>query len=646
MDPSGTGRHTPPVTQSSQGLPGGENIQDARPRGSLFVTPDPDDDMSVRDHTEVPTNHSRAPTPHFNGHDQAQRIRLAQEVMKREILLKRKSGPASIFDSSRAKVQRPNPGTGSSFNEELPSMEGVHHNMDNLNGEDHSWMDVGNERSGTDEREALSRKMDALEKAKKNNEELTDSQHLEYLQASQLLQTASRRLQKGKSFPGVYAETSNMHVNPMSGDDDAEIHSEMAGGLPNYPQSEVPPAAADQKKASRKRTINRTARDVHRPKHAANAGDKGRGAKKGKGNGKNQPGAVPTQGPRTTYKSRMRNKWPEVDDTVQKLLTSLIQGDTIKERMAQGDVEEGPDIITANKANQLRELLSSIPRDYDANKAKNERNALNEASKSFGHGKVKAKNGKWLLVGMKTLLYHHQLLAADWMVRRELSLDRPHGGLLADAMGLGKTVSTLATMVGNPPAKEDIADRRKATLIVVPASLLSQWEAEIKVHVDEKIFQKVIPYKASSRISTNILSDCDIVLTSFSEVLNSWPFPNSVEDIADAKQMGDDEWANSHHELKGDLQRVKWYRIVLDEAQMIKNHKSRTSIACHKLDATYRWALSGTPVLNSLSELYPYFRFLRMNWAGSFSVFKKNFGDPDANDSTKRLNVMLSVIMM
>ncbi|KFY99605.1 hypothetical protein V498_00610 [Pseudogymnoascus sp. VKM F-4517 (FW-2822)] len=652
MDASGTGRHTPLATQSSQGTPSGENIQDARPREGLFVTPDPEDDMSFQDHAEVSINHPRAPTPQFSSHNQAQRIRLAQEVMKREILLKRKSGAASIFnESGRAKVQRSNPNTGSSHGD-IPSVEGADHNMNINNEEDHSWMDADNDQNFTDEREVLLRNMDALETARENNNgELTHSQQLEYLQASQRLHTASRRLQKGKSFPGQNTSTSDMHTDLISDDDNAEIDSEMAEGAPNHTsQSELPPAAAaGQKKIPRRRATNKTARDVHNSKQATRAeavGNRGRVANKDKGKGRKQPGAAPAGVPKTTYKSRMRNKWPEVDDTVQKLLASLIQSDSIKERMEQADVEDGPDIVTANKASQLKELLSSIPRDYDANKAKNERNALHEASKSFGHGKVKANNGKWLLIGMKTPLYHHQLLAADWMVKRELSLDRPHGGLLADAMGLGKTVSTLATMVGNPPAKEDIAEMRKATLIVAPASLLSQWEAEIKVHVDEKIFQKVMPYKASSRISTNILSDCDIVLTSFTEVLNSWPFPNSVEDKAEASQMGDDEWANSHPELKGDLQRVKWYRLVLDEAQVIKNYRSRTSIACHKLDSTYRWALSGTPVLNSLNELYPYFRFLRMNWADSFPIFKKNFGDPDANDSTKRLNVMLSVIMM
>lgn len=605
MDPSETGRHTPPITQPSQGLPSSKSIQDARPRGSLFVTPDPDDDISMHNYTEEPINHPHTPTPHFNGHDPAQRIPLAQEAMKREILLKRKSGAASIFDGSRAKVQRPNPGTGSPLKEELSFMEGVHNNMDGHNVEDHSWMDEDNEGSGTDEREVLSREMDALKNSMKNNEEFSGSQHLEYLQAGRRLRIVSRRLQKGKS------------------------------------KRTINKTARDVQSSSRNREAEKRARQAAKAEAVGNNG--GHAAKKGKG--KQTTGEIRTTSSKT-HKSRMRNQWSEVDDTVQKMLTSLIQSDTIKERMEQGDVEQGPDIVTANKANQLKELFSSIPRDYDTHKARNERNTLNKASKSFGHGKVRVIDGKWLLVGMNTPLYHHQLLAADWMVQRELSDDRPNGGLLADAMGLGKTVSTLATMVGNPPAEEAGVEMRKATLIVVPASLLSQWEAEIKVHVDEKVFPRVIPYKASSRIPANVLEVCDIVLTSFTEVMNSWPFPNSPEDKADAQQLGEDEWAKNHGSKKGDLQRVKWYRVVLDEAQVIKNHRSRTSIACHKLDSTYRWALSGTPVLNSLSELYPYFRFLQVNWASSFSIFKKNFGDPDANDSTKRLNVMLSVIMM
>ncbi|KFY34561.1 hypothetical protein V494_06643 [Pseudogymnoascus sp. VKM F-4513 (FW-928)] len=619
MDPSATGHHTPQTTQPGQGLPRDENIQDARPRESLFVTPDPDDDISVQGHAREPVIHSQPPAPQFNDHDQIRRIHFAQEAMKREILLKRKSGLTSIFESSRAKVHRPNPGIGPSFSEELPSIENMHHNMDNHDEEDHSWMDEDNGESYTDEREVLLASMATLEESRKNNNgELTHNQQLEYLQASHRPQTASRRLQKGESFSGPNTGTDDTHVNFRSNDHNAGMRSELA-------------AAIVQKKSPRKRTINKTARDVYMSKQAAIA--------------ENSGNKRPAPNNSKSKKGRMRNELSGVDDSVEELLAGLIQTDTIKDRVDQGDIKEGPNIVTANKTKQLKELLSSVPRDYDANKAKNEKKALHEASKAFGHGKVKAKDGQWLLVGMKSSLYHHQLLGVDWMVRRELSKDCPHGGILADVMGLGKTVSTLATMVGNPPAKEDIAHERKATLIVVPAGLLSQWETEIKIHVDEKVFPKVMPYKASSRISINILSDCDIVLTSFTEVMNSWPFPNSREEQADAKKIGEDKWDQNHDSEKGDLHRVKWYRIVLDEAQAIKNHRSRTSVACHKLDSTNRWALSGTPIQNSLNELFPYFRFLRMNWTDSFAIFKRSFGDPDAIDSTMRLNVMLSIIM-
>jgi SNF2 family DNA or RNA helicase len=110
--------------------------------------------------------------------------------------------------------------------------------------------------------------------------------------------------------------------------------------------------------------------------------------------------------------------------------------------------------------------------------------------------------------------YHHQLLGADWMLSRELGEVGPFGGLLADAMGLGKTLQTLATMVGNPPSKEDIKAKRKATLIVLPASAIRQWKEEIEIHVDKGMFPKIMHYKAKKEIPLIFLQECDIVLTS------------------------------------------------------------------------------------------------------------------------------------
>jgi len=91
---------------------------------------------------------------------------------------------------------------------------------------------------------------------------------------------------------------------------------------------------------------------------------------------------------------------------------------------------------------------------------------------------------------------------------------------------------------------------------------------------------------------------------------------------------------------------MKFLRIVLDEAQAIKNHQSRTSIACRALMADHKWALSGTPILNSLTELYPYFKFLNVPQTGTFEIFKHNYCNTKNEKNTERLLVRLSQFMI
>ena len=89
--------------------------------------------------------------------------------------------------------------------------------------------------------------------------------------------------------------------------------------------------------------------------------------------------------------------------------------------------------------------------------------------------------------------------------------------------------------------------------------------------------------------------------------------------------------------------------VRLDEAQQIKNHRSVTSIACRCLEGEYRWALSGTPIQNSLQELYPYFKFLKVENTASYKVFCQNFIGADKNASktgVTRLNQLLGRFMI
>lgn len=105
-------------------------------------------------------------------------------------------------------------------------------------------------------------------------------------------------------------------------------------------------------------------------------------------------------------------------------------------------------------------------------------------------------------------------------------------------------------------------------------------------------------------------------------------------------------WKQTYESNRGVLHRMQFYRIVLDEAQAIKNYKSRTSIACRALMAEHRWALSGTPILNDLSEMYPYFKFLGVPHTGSFKIFKHNYCDSSNPEHMERLLLRLNQFMI
>jgi hypothetical protein len=324
----------------------------------------------------------------------------------------------------------------------------------------------------------------------------------------------------------------------------------------------------------------------------AAAGKKGNGAAKGgKGGNSSRPTA-------------QLNKNDGFDEIGQMFINDLMNNDPITERLQNPifDVEPEPEMEGRHvKQTQLQRLLANIPEGSNVKEAQSDKIRLQKASRSFGYAQVKAVDGKWLIKGMRSTLYHHRLLGAQWMIQRELSDEAPYGGLLADGMGLGKTVQTLACMVANPPGDKDRRRGVKATLIVVPSSVIDQWLDEIRTHADSRAFPKVMHYKKSSKISVEVLRDLDIVVTSYQAVMHQCPFPDSKdrEIIAEVRYK---KWWEKAEKSMGDLFSVYWYRVVLDEAHAIKNNSARTSLACQNLRSIFRWCLTGTPLLNRLEE--------------------------------------------
>ncbi|KAL8793681.1 MAG: hypothetical protein Q9195_003730 [Heterodermia aff. obscurata] len=118
-----------------------------------------------------------------------------------------------------------------------------------------------------------------------------------------------------------------------------------------------------------------------------------------------------------------------------------------------------------------------------------------------------------------------------------------------------------------------------------------------------------------------------------------------------ARGDGDDDdvqrqWAEAWNNGRGILHKVRFYRVVLDEAHNIKNHRSQTSIACRGLMAKHRWAVTATPIPNSVEEFYPYFKFLEIKETGAFKTFKSNFCNPDDKACIRRLHAMLQQWMI
>jgi SNF2 family DNA or RNA helicase len=259
-------------------------------------------------------------------------------------------------------------------------------------------------------------------------------------------------------------------------------------------------------------------------------------------------------------------------------------------------------------------------------------------------------DNQWKLKGMKTALHHYQAIGAGRMREQEGASDARlcYGGLLSDEMGLGKTVMAIANMVDGRP---DPSSKSRATLIITPAALQKQWYNEIRKHVDSDVgyIKNLLLYKSSifqnDLAQVPVLSNFDVVIASYHEIVKS--YPKKVYPLELTTDRAKEEWwANYFEENKGLLHRVKWHRIVLDEAQAIKNHTSRTSEGCWRLRGRFRWTLSGTPVVNSLEEFYAYFRFLKMFATGDYETWRKNYCKKGSEAALTRLRTMLEKIMI
>lgn len=203
-------------------------------------------------------------------------------------------------------------------------------------------------------------------------------------------------------------------------------------------------------------------------------------------------------------------------------------------------------------------------------------------------------------------LFDYQTEGVNWMLIREHFNNKPNieanlsevsilkGGILADEVGLGKTLQTISVITQN---------KKMNTLILCPKSLLNQWKAE---------FKKFAPY-------VKISSDDELLIN---------------EDSAKIHVH-----INSHSKLNSknvDIEnnmfsRVEWDRIVIDEAHVIRNKRSKLHKACSNLRADIKWALSATPVMNKMTDFVH-----TLQWIGVPQDLCQNYTESVVEAFTKR----------
>ncbi|KAI1645923.1 SNF2 family N-terminal domain-containing protein [Daldinia loculata] len=223
---------------------------------------------------------------------------------------------------------------------------------------------------------------------------------------------------------------------------------------------------------------------------------------------------------------------------------------------------------------------------------------------------------------MSCTLMEHQKVCLTWLIQQEEDIHKK-GGILADTMGLGKTVQALALILAHP--SKDHA--HKTTLIVAPLSLLKQWEREIqtKVKPAHKLKTVILHGQMKRGMTVPKLLTYDVVLTTYGTIIS--------------------EYKNLPNMKKKPLilaNNVIFHRVILDEAHSIKNRQAKASVAVSRIKSTYRLCMTGTPFMNKAEEIFPLIRFLRIKPYSEWDAFNWEINKPlkswneDVHDSALR----------
>ena len=210
----------------------------------------------------------------------------------------------------------------------------------------------------------------------------------------------------------------------------------------------------------------------------------------------------------------------------------------------------------------------------------------------FKVSSLSVEQSSFLEGAIKVPLREYQLEGVSWIHSLRLS---GLGGILADEMGLGKTLTVLSELVLETERAKTHSETLLPTLIVLPATLLFNWEKEISKYAPT--LSVAIHHGAGrwDRWNQSLLQN--VILSTYGTVRN------------DLEELG----------------KIRFHAIIVDEAQVMKNPASGIASALFSLKSSFKLALSGTPIENHLIDLWSLFAFVMPGLLGNRRRFERIF---------------------